>query len=230
MHRPASTCPAPRRSRSRPAPQSRSPRPSPVTSWCGPATSGSTRAATRSSTRGAPRAPSPSGPSGATPPSSPSADRTPLRHSARGSFDQRSGLLLRAEAAVSADRGKQLGAGLLTATTGVRADLAMLVHAGVLLTLLGTGPARRLARLEQCTVEGDVLACLTGQYSAGGLADVGAVLVQANALGQIRHHVLGQAGVRAGGTGLSALEAGLDAFGELLLVDHAEVLRVGLKH
>src|SRR5699024_12857259 len=47
-------------------------------------------------------------------------------------------------------RSKQLGAGLLTATTGVRADLAMLVHAGVLLTLLGTGPARRLARLEQC--------------------------------------------------------------------------------
>src|SRR5699024_10350330 len=175
-------------------------------------TSGSTPVATRSSTRDAARVPSPSGPSGVRRPSSPSADRTPQRQR-RGSPDHRSGLPLRAEAAASADRGQQLGAGLLAATASLGADLAVLVHARMLLALLGAGLARRLTGLEQCTVEGIVLARLTGQDSAGRLADVGAILVQADALGQLRHLVLGQAGVRAGGTGLGALEAGLGAFG-----------------
>src|SRR5690625_5982436 len=44
---------------------------------------------------------------------------------------------------------QQLGAGLLAATTGVRADLAVLVHLCVLLALLGAGPACRLTRFEQ---------------------------------------------------------------------------------
>ena len=131
---------------------------------------------------------------------------------------------------MSANRGEQLGAGLLAASAGVRADLAVLVHFSVLLAFLGAGTARCLTRLEQSTVQGNVGARLTGQDPTGDLADVGAVLVQANALGQLRHHVFGQAGVRAGGAGLGALEAGLDACGELLLVDGAEVLRVGLKH
>lgn len=128
----------------------------------------------------------------------------------------------------SVHRGQQLGTGLLTASTGVGADLAVLVHADVLLALLGAGPARLLARREQGSVECEVHPGLTGEDPVDGLADVGAVLVPADALGQVRHHVLGQAGVGTGGAGLGAFEAGLDAFGELLLVNGAEVLRVGL--
>lgn len=65
------------------------------------------------------------------------------------------------------------------------------------------------------------LSCTSSQQVAAGttIADVGAVLVQADALGQFRHHVLGQAGVRAGGAGLGAFEAGLDACGGFLQVD-----------
>src|SRR5699024_12616706 len=104
-------------------------------------------AATRSPPRAASRAASPSVPSGVRRPSSPAADRRSQRPR-RGSPDQRSGLPLRAEAAVSAERGQQLCTGLLAAATGVRADLAVLVHFSVLLALLGAGPARRLTRLE----------------------------------------------------------------------------------
>src|SRR5690625_7377275 len=96
---------------------------------------------------------------------------------------------------------QQLGAGLLAATTGVRADLAVLVHLCVLLALLGAGPACRLTRFEQGSGEGDVLPGLAGQDPAGCLADLGAVLGQADALGPLRHHPLPPAGGRAGPAG-----------------------------
>ncbi|WP_216442229.1 hypothetical protein, partial [Arcanobacterium phocae] len=71
---------------------------------------------------------------------------------------------------------------------------------------------------------------LPGQHPACGGANIGAVKVQPDALPQVGHHVLGQARVRAGRTGLSALETGLDALGQLLPVDVPQVFRVGLQH
>jgi hypothetical protein len=69
-----------------------------------------------------------------------------------------------------------------------------------------------------------------GQHSTGGYADIGAVEVGSDALGQLGDHVLAQAGVRTGCTGLRAFEAGLDTASQLCSVNVAKILRVGVQH
>jgi hypothetical protein len=106
----------------------------------------------------------------------------------------------------------------------------VLVHLGVLGALVTTGLACRGARLQDRASEVGVVAGVSGQHPARRVADVGAVEVGADARGQLGDHVLAEARVRAGRTGLSALDTGLDALLQLPTVDSAEVLRVGLQH
>src|SRR5699024_8144522 len=56
----------------------------------------------------------------------------------------------------SAHSCEQVGAGLLAAAACLGADLTVLVHARVLLAVLGTGLARRAACLKQGAIEVDI--------------------------------------------------------------------------
>ena len=69
-------------------------------------------------------------------------------------------------------------------------------------------------------------------YGRASMSPAGlrAVEVGAHARSELGNHVLGQAGVGAGGAGLGALDARLDARAQLLLVDPAEVVRVRVEY
>ena len=125
--------------------------------------------------------------------------------------------------------GERLSAGLLAGATGFRTDPAMGVHlrmASAFLTAGGAGPHAgfndRLQHLQIPPRAAD--GGLTG-----GKADIGAILVQPDALAKLRHHVLGEAGIGAGNAGLCAVEARLDA-GDQQVIGAALHLRVGLDH
>lgn len=92
-------------------------------------------------------------------------------------------------------RRKQLLTSLLAATTSFGADAAMLVHLGVALALLRARPAGLAARFELRLRSGCVVLGLASQDAASGVADVGAVQVQPDALTQLRDHLLGQTSV-----------------------------------
>jgi hypothetical protein len=130
----------------------------------------------------------------------------------------------------SAEAGEQRVAGLFAALAHLSADPAVLVHAGVSLALVPTGPAGHRTCLEHRAGDFGVIAGVTGQHLAGGKADVRAVEVAADALAQLRDHLLRQARVGAGRTGLGAVETRLDALDEKLAVDPAKVSRIGIEH
>src|SRR4051812_43872422 len=130
----------------------------------------------------------------------------------------------------SAEAGEQLSACGLAAPAGLGTDPAVLVHRGVACALVAARLAGGGAGLEHRAGEVGVVAGVPGQHPEGGVADVGAVGAGADALGQLGDHVLTQAGVGAGGARLSAVQAGLDAVAQLLLVDAAEVLGVRAQH
>jgi hypothetical protein len=71
---------------------------------------------------------------------------------------------------------------------------------------------------------------VTGEDISCGGADVRTVKVSAVARGQLSNHVFTQAGIRAGGARLRAVKRRGDTFGELVLVDTAKILRIGIKH
>jgi hypothetical protein len=71
---------------------------------------------------------------------------------------------------------------------------------------------------------------VAGQHSTGGYADIGAVEVGSDALGQLGDHVLAETGIRTGCTRLRAFEAGLDTASQLCSVNVAKILRVGVQH
>ena len=87
----------------------------------------------------------------------------------------------------------------------------MLVVLGVALALLATGTAYRHASLNRCVNDDDLGRGLAGHDAAGGIADVGAVEAEANAVDQILHVALAEVSVGAAGTGSGALAARLDA-------------------
>src|SRR5680860_1850396 len=130
----------------------------------------------------------------------------------------------------SGEGGDEVPAGLLAVPARLGADAAVVVHPGVLLALVTAGLARGGAGLQDGAGEVGVVTGVPGEHPPGGVAHIRAVQVGADARGQLGDHVLAEAGVGAGGTGLGALEARLDTGGELVLLDSAEVLGVGLEH
>ena len=122
----------------------------------------------------------------------------------------------------SAERAEQVAAGLLAAPAHLGADPAVLVHVRVPLALVAAGLASGGARLEHCTCDVRVVGGVPREHPPGGPAHVGAVEARADALTQVRDHVLAEIGVGARGAGLGALHAGLDAGEELLPVDPTE--------
>ncbi|CCQ47529.1 putative uncharacterized domain protein [Pseudarthrobacter siccitolerans] len=128
------------------------------------------------------------------------------------------------------ERGQKFLAGRFAAAAGLGADPAVIVHSGVPFALVTTCFAGSTTGLQNGAGEVGVIAGMPGQDVAGCYADVGAVEVGADALGQVSDHVFAQARVGARGAGLRALEAGLDALGELFLVYAAKILRIGIEH
>jgi hypothetical protein len=86
----------------------------------------------------------------------------------------------------------------------------MLMHTGMLLAnvsanLTGKGASLQLALYQ---VPGGL--CLARKQTAGRLAHIRAIQVEANALNQFADVRLSQAGICAGSTGLGAIKAGLN--------------------
>ena len=90
--------------------------------------------------------------------------------------------------------------------------------------------ARSSARFQERLGDARVSAGVSGQDPAGCRADVSTVEVAPDTLHQLRHRVLGEAGVRAGSANLSAVEARFYALGESGAIEAAPVLRVGFQH
>lgn len=99
----------------------------------------------------------------------------------------------------------------------------------VTLALLRTCVTSLDAGADDGTQRARVLLGLSTHDSAGGLADVGAVEIGADALVQGRDVLLAQACVRAGRARRRAVVTGLDATREEMLV-HRELARMGVKH
>src|SRR6185369_3014543 len=124
---------------------------------------------------------------------------------------------------------RQFLAGLHAAAAAFRTDAAMFMHRGVGLALLGAKPAGGGADAEHAAHHVVIGTGPAGQDAAGDVADVGAIKVQADTLGQLLHHALRQAGVGAGGAGLGAGITFLDA-ADQGVVDLALDGRVGADH
>jgi hypothetical protein len=88
---------------------------------------------------------------------------------------------------------------------------AVFVVLGMSFALVPADPARPDACLERRLRHFRVERRLPSQYLAGGLAHAGAVEVQTNAADHRLYIRLTEAGIGAGGAGLFALKAGLDA-------------------
>jgi hypothetical protein len=101
-------------------------------------------------------------------------------------------------------------AGLHAAAAGVGANAAVLMHTGVLLALVRAKPARRGTGMEHAADHFVVRSGPARGNSAGDVANISAIEIDPDALGQRFDHFLGQAGVCAGGAGLGAGIAFLD--------------------
>lgn len=107
--------------------------------------------------------------------------------------------------------GNHLLADLLASLAGGPADTAMLVHLRMLLAFLAADTAGDDTGLKLSPQKlGDRIG-LAPEDARGGLAYVGAVEVEPNALGQHLHLLFSQAGIGAKGAGVGALHAGIDA-------------------
>ena len=105
----------------------------------------------------------------------------------------------------------------------------MLVVVGMPLTLVPADSACPGAGLESGTCHLCVESRLARHYLAGGFAHPGTVEAEPYAAYQRLHILLTEAGVRAGGAGLGAVEASLDALHQDGLV-HRGLGGVGLDH
>src|SRR5215213_5294836 len=96
----------------------------------------------------------------------------------------------------------ELVARRLTTATRLGADPAVLVHAGVALTIGCAGPAGSPAGFDECLGEARIRTGVAGEDRAGCRADSCTIQVRTDALDQFGHHVLGEAGVRTRSAGL----------------------------
>src|SRR5512132_337932 len=92
-------------------------------------------------------------------------------------------------------------AGSVAPAAGLSTQPAVLVHASVTLTFGGAAAAGNPAGFQDCPGDVRVVTGVPGQHGTGGCADIGAVEIGPDAFGQLCHHVLAKAGVRASGTG-----------------------------
>jgi hypothetical protein len=100
--------------------------------------------------------------------------------------------------------------GLRAAPAGFGADLAMFVFARVTLALLAAETARKCTSIEHTADHLLIRPGSAGRETARNGANVGAIKVETDALGQVPHLILGQARVRAGRARLCARVAFLD--------------------
>ena len=98
-------------------------------------------------------------------------------------------------------------AGLFAAAAGFSADAAVLVHARMALAFLRAQAAGNGAGLQHPADDLLVRPRPAGGHGAGDGTDVGTVEIEADALRQLLHHVLAQAGI---GTGRADLCAGAE--------------------
>jgi len=104
-----------------------------------------------------------------------------------------------------------LFASLQASPAHFRADSAMLVHPGVFLAFLRAKPARGGAGVQHPADHLFVRPGSAGGEPAGDIANIGAIEVEPDTLGQRLDHILGQTGIRAGSAGLGAGVALFDA-------------------
>jgi hypothetical protein len=104
----------------------------------------------------------------------------------------------------------------------LRADSAVLVHPGVLLTFPSAGLTSDPAGFQERRTDADVGTAPTYQNRASRRTNISAVEVRANTLPKLGDHLFGHAGLRAGRTHLGTFETGLDAFRKHCLIhsDH----------
>ena len=112
---------------------------------------------------------------------------------------------------LSTDRLSGFVASLFAASAMLGADAAVLVHAGVLLALLGADATRHDTGLHRSDDDLLVAAGSAGTDGAGREAQIGAIEVQSDALPQLVDHVLGEASVCARNAGLRTGIAFLNA-------------------
>src|SRR5215213_3479817 len=124
----------------------------------------------------------------------------------------------------------ELVARRLATATRLRADPAVLVHAGVALTIGCASPAGSSAHFDEFLSEARIRTGVAGQDRAGCRADSCTIQVGTDALDQFGHHVLGEAGIRTCSAGLRTVETRLNAFGQLREIELTPVLRLGLQH
>jgi hypothetical protein len=104
-----------------------------------------------------------------------------------------------------------LAAGLLARAARRGTDTAMFMHVGVGLTFLTARPARCGTSFEAGPKHFDIAAGAARGHGARCSADVGAVEIETNTLGQVLDHIFAQAGIGTGCAGLGTGVALLDA-------------------
>ncbi len=109
------------------------------------------------------------------------------------------------------NRCEQVSAGLLATAADLDADPAVLVVGGVLLALLGAGPAGYRAGLDLRTEEAEIRLGLPDEDATSDLTGVGAVQAEANAADHLLHIRFGEVGVGVTRARRRALDAVLDA-------------------
>ncbi|CBT74895.1 hypothetical membrane protein [Glutamicibacter arilaitensis Re117] len=129
-----------------------------------------------------------------------------------------------------ADGRQQQGTSFFAPAASFSADLAMLVHASMLLAFGGTLLAGCPAGFKHCLDCRWVLAGLASQNVDGGVADIGAVEIGPDAETQLGDHVFGQARVGTRGTALGAFETGGDTVRKLLKDRVIGFVGVGFQH
>jgi hypothetical protein len=131
---------------------------------------------------------------------------------------------------VSAHCREQVIASLFAPAAGFCTDPAMLVHASMLFAFITAGLAGCPASLQDGAGDIGVVASVPGKDVTRCSANVSAVKVGPDALGQFRDHVLAQACIGAGRARLCTLKTGRDASRQFFSVETSQILRVGIKH
>jgi hypothetical protein len=130
---------------------------------------------------------------------------------------------------LSSHGGQDIIAGALAAATGFSAHPAMLHVLCMTLALLTAESASPSAGFKSGPCHLRIESRLAGQDLTSSIAHVGAVEVETNATDQHLYVLLTEAGVGTSGTGLGAVEAGLDALHQGISVQR-HLVRVRLDH
>lgn len=108
-------------------------------------------------------------------------------------------------------------------------DAAMFMLPGMARAFLGTSPAGGGTGLDRSAQNALIIARLPRQNRPCRDTDIGAVQIQPDTLAKIRHHILGQTGIRTGCAALRAGIAFLDTANERLR-DAASTAGMGVDH